>query len=268
MVLDSKLRQLYEHYRIAKPEDWSNVLPGSILSLHGIGLQTLNHLRLHLACRGITLRGDRTPAYWQENLSEAKIGTAQVSPSDRAIVCPFRVAIDSREQHPFVFTGMTSDKKDGGRPMLVETVFGSLGNSYGDYAIDGLWSHCHVERKSKNDAHSTILGWGEHRERFEKTLITLAEIPSSAVVVECTLGELIKSAPSRGKKSAGENAKILHRQVMAWMDDYRVPWIFCDTRRLAEVTTFRWLFRYWRHHQADQKAASKQGQVELDSVLL
>lgn len=268
MVLDSKLKQLYDHFNIGKPEDWATVLPGSILAIHGIGEQTLNHLRLHLACRGITLRDDQTPAYWQQNLSESRIGTSQISQSDEAVVCPFRVVVDTREQLPFTFRGLYGDANQDNRPMLVETTVQSLGDFHGDYSIENLWHHCHIERKSLNDAQGTILGWGEHRERFERTLKTLAEMPSSAVVIECTLGELIKSAQSRGKKSAGENAKILHRQVMAWMDDFRVPWIFCDNRRLAEITTFRWLYRYWKHFQAEQKAKNVSVQEELDAILI
>ena len=269
MVMDAKLKKLIDHFGIRKPDDWQHVLPSSVLAIHDIGEATLNMLRLHLSARGLTLRGDQTPAFWQSHLSEAKIGAAQISESDEAVVCPFRVVVDSREQQPFSFAGMRSDSNQDYRPMLVQTVSASLGDSLGDYAIDGLWHHCHVERKSLADAHGTILGWGDRRDQFQTTLKHLAELPSSAVIIECSLGELLKSAPSRGKKSAGENAKILHRQIMAWMDDYRVPWMFCDNRRLAEVTTFRWLYRYWRHHQADQAEAMKatQDQAELDAVL-
>lgn len=265
-MFDSKIQRLCDHFCILVPEDWSSVRPAEVLAITDVGPQTLNHLRLHLAARGLTLRDDQTPAYWQAHLSIAKVGTSQVSAVDDAVTCPFRVVIDSREQQPFTFAGMLAD--GSGAPMLVPTVVQSLGDSLGDYALEGLWHHCHVERKSMADAHGTILGWGDRREQFRETLTNLAELPSSAIVVECTLGELIRSAPSRGKKSAGQNAKILHRQVMAWMDDFRVPWLFCDNRRLAEVTTFRWLYRYWRHWQADQKAAQKKAdQAELDSVL-
>ena len=269
MVMDARFKKLSEHFGIQKPDDWQNISPSSILAIHDVGNATLNMLRLHLAARGLTLRDDQTPAFWQMHLSDARIGAVQISESDQAVVCPFRIICDSREQQPFAFKGMRSDSDQAGRPMLVQTVTASLGDALGDYAIDGLWHHCHVERKSQSDAHGTILGWGERRKQFQETLSNLAELPSSAVVIECTMGELIRSAPSRGKKSAGDNAKILHRQVMAWMDDYRVPWLFCDNRRLAEITTFRWLYRYWRHHQADQAGAMKatKDQAELDAVL-
>lgn len=270
MVLNTKIKKLAEYFNVQKPEDWTKVLPSSVLAVHDVGEATLNLLRLHLAARGLTLRDDQTPAFWQSHLSEVKIGTNSISQTDIATTCPFRILIDSREQHPFAFAGMMADASQGGAPMLVQTEVVSLGNSMGDYAIDGFIHECHVERKSLQDAHGTILGWGDRREQFCETLKSLAELPSSAVVVECTLGELLLRAPSRGKKSAGENAKILHRQVMAWMDDYRVPWVFCDNRRLAEITTFRWLYRYWRHRREEQKRAEKAcglDQSELDAVL-
>lgn len=258
MILDAQIQKLTDHFGIKRPEDWARILPSSVLALHGIGQQTLNHLRLHLAARGLTLRGDQTPAFWQQHLSDAQIGTVQIAGSDEAAICPFRVMVDTREQLPWTFQGMRTDADQGYRPLLVDTLPVALGDSVGDYAIDGLAYHCHIERKSMNDAHGTILGWGERREQFQRTLANLAGMKSSAVVVECSFQELVKSAPSRGKKSAKENAKILHRQVLAWMDDYRVPWVFCDTRRLAEITAFRWMYRYWEHFIAESKAANKQ----------
>jgi hypothetical protein len=103
----------------------------------------------------------------------------------------------------------------------------------------GFEGECHIERKSKEDARGTILGWGERRERFEATLEFLSQVWRAAVIVECSFGELIESAEARGKKSVTENKRILHRQTMAWMTDFTVPWIFCDNRRLAEISAFR-----------------------------
>lgn len=268
-MFDSRFKRLFEHFNVQEPEDWKSVSPSEILAVHDVGESTLNMLRLHLAARGLTLLNDQTPAFWQAHLSDAKIGAAQISESDKAVVCPFQVAIDTREQQPFIFAGMLADANQDSRPLLVQTVRTSLGNSLGDYAIHGLYGHCHIERKSLSDAHGTILGWGDRRQQFKETLSNLAGLPSSAVIVECSFGELIRSAPARGKKSAGENGKILHRQVMAWMDDYRVPWLFCDNRRLAEITAFRWLYRYWRHHQADMSESLRatRDQAELDAVL-
>jgi len=104
MVLDSKLLQLRGHFGVEKPEDWQSVYPEWILKQDGIGPVTLNHLRMYLAARGLTLKNDRTPEYWQENLSSAKLAQ-QISFTDTATVGPFTVLVDSREQDPFTFKG-------------------------------------------------------------------------------------------------------------------------------------------------------------------
>lgn len=237
MVLDSKVMLLRQKFAIQSVRDWSRVSPAQVLATPDIGEATLNHLRLHLATHGITLANDQTPAFWQSHLYETKLGTLQVSNEDRSVVCPFTVIVDAQEKYPFEFNGITTDKDK--RPIIVGTRVQSLGPTHGDYSMVGFEGECHIERKSKEDARGTILGWGERRERFEATLEFLSQVWRAAVIVECSFGELIESAESRGKKSVTENKKILHRQTMAWMTDFTVPWIFCDNRRLAEISAFR-----------------------------
>ena len=267
MVLDAKIARLREHFGIQQPEDWQGVMPEWVLAVPEVGPQTLNHLRLHLAARGLTLRNDQTPAFWQQHLSSDKLGTSHLDGTDAAVVCPFTVLVDSQEKNPFTFAGIRADARQQNRPMIVPTEWRSLGPTHGDYSIAGMEHEVHIERKSREDCQGTLLGWGERRERFERTLKFLAEIPSSLVIVECTEGELYRTAPSRGKKSARENAKILMRSIGAYQDDFRVPWRFADTRRLAEIVTFRWLERYHRHRAREAKRAQTDGSAELDAVL-
>lgn len=54
-MFDSKMELLRFHFGIKKLEDWQEVLPASILSVDGVGPQTLNQIRLHLAGKGLTL---------------------------------------------------------------------------------------------------------------------------------------------------------------------------------------------------------------------
>jgi hypothetical protein len=252
MVLDSKLETLRNEFNIQKPEDWCKVSPASIVAVKDIGDQTLNHLRLMLANRGLTLANDETPIYWQTNL-DALRGASQIASSDKAIVCPFTVLVDSDEKQPFTFTGIRADANKQHRPLIIRTASKHLGNSHGDYSIEGLEGWVHIERKAESDVQGTVLGWGDRRDRFVRTLEYLAELPSSAVIVECTLLQAITSIRDTPNKTAKENQKIFYRQVVAWMDDYRVPWVFCDDRRFAEVTTFRWLERQWRKRTAEAK---------------
>ena len=84
------------------------------------------------------------------------------------------------------------------------------------------------------------------------------------MVVECSFTDLIANAPEYGKRTKGQNAKALSRSVIAFMQDYKVPWLFCDGRRMAEIQAFRWLERWWKKQRekekAEQKAVKKQAE--------
>jgi hypothetical protein len=256
MVMDSRFAELREHFQINSPEDWQSVRPEFVTAIPNVGPQTLNQLRLILANQGITLKDDQTPAFWQANLP-AMQGPSQVADNQNAVVTPFTILIDKAEQLPFTFAGIRSDSDQRNRPLLVQTELAHLGPSHGDYTIKGLEHHVHVERKSLSDVQGTVLGWGHRRDQFKRTLEFLAEIESSAIIVECEEWTAIESLVPRGKKSKAEMQKIFSRQVDAWRDDHRVPWIFCRSRRMAEIKTFRWLSRFYRHHIAKLKQANK-----------
>jgi hypothetical protein len=186
----------------------------------------------------------------------------------KSSVAPFTIIIDSMEQHPFGFTEIAVDKsqlKSSQRRAVdvglaeaiidVPIIFKSLGAGNGDYAIDGMQGRCNIERKSMEDCHGTVLGWGDRRERFKRELENLASMESAAIVVECSFGDLLATAPERGKKSSAENRKILFRQILSWQQRYRVPWLFCDSRRMAEITTFRWLEKFFNNQAELEKEA-------------
>ena len=179
-------------------------------------------------------------------------------------VIPYTILVDSNETQPFTFQGLTADSDHEYRPISVHTQWQSLGrypNSLGDYAIKELIGRCHVERKSMEDCQGTVLGWESkkdresnhagRRQRFESELENLTKIESAAVVVECSLQELIRTVPSYGKRTSKQNAKSLYRSILSYIQDYGVPWLFCDSRRLAEITTFRWFDRFYRHHREE-----------------
>jgi hypothetical protein len=262
MVLDSKIIKVKQHFGITSESDWEKVRPEWILKLDGIGPATLEHVRIYLAARNLTLLDDGTPEMWKQKIGEAKIG-AIMGETDIAETCPFTVIIDAQEKHPFTFEDITGAN---GVPMIVPTQWKSLGAAHGDYSIVGHEGHVHIERKSLEDAHSTILGWGERRERFKTELENLAAIDVAAVILETSLDELVATAPQWGKRSAQENSKTLFRQVLAWQQDYRVPWIFAGSRQLAEHATFRVLERYWRKRKEADKAAERRSAELPDNV--
>lgn len=255
MVLDKKIGSIRDRFGIVRMDDWREITPQQILSVPDVGQQTLNHLRLHLAGHGLTLKNDETPVYWQTHLYQAKIGTTQVSAEDVAIVSPFTVLIDEQEKLPFTFQGLLGYSADQSRPIIVRTKRKSLGPSHGDYSLEGLEGECHIERKSMQDAIGTLLGWNDRRRRFENTLEFLASCWTSAVVVECTFGQLLLNVDSHGKKSKQENQRSLLGTVLAYQNDYSVAWHFCDTRKLAETVTFRLMQRCWRKKIEFEKEA-------------
>jgi hypothetical protein len=182
----------------------------------------------------------------------------------------FAVVIDTAEQNAWRFVGLKSDADKQYREIIVPTVRQSLGrhpNSNGDYSILGCEGRVAIERKAKEDAWGTILGWAtgheaDHqmpgrRERFEAELGRLNEFESAVVIVEATLGTLVAQAPSWGVKPVETNGKIFLRSVISYQQRFpRVQWVFADTPRMAEGIAFRWLDRFWRKVGKDGRERS------------
>lgn len=185
-----------------------------------------------------------------------------------SIACPFTIIIDTAEQHPFAFTGLKADANQNYLPIKVETVSECLGrhpDSLGDYSIVGGVGSIHVERKSLEDAQGTILGWEDgRRDRFEQELANLSAIEAALVVVECSLPELLANAPDWGTKTKQQNAKTLFRSILAWQQDYRVPWLFAGSRAMAEQATYRFFYRWYEKKRIKAKALKQAS----DSVVL
>ena len=76
------------------------------------------------------------------------------------VFSPFVVLVDSREQFPYGFSGMRSDKVDGSRIIQVRTE--TRGLKCGDYSleIDGVdySDRISIERKSLGDLYGTVGG--------------------------------------------------------------------------------------------------------------
>ncbi len=186
--------------------------------------------------------------------------------------CPFVVIIDTAEQQPFGFSGIVADSEKDYRPFVVPIVKQCLGrfpNSLGDYSLSLAGSpfdqaqftgigRCHIERKSIDDAHGTILGFEDNRrERFESELDNLSRIESGLVVVECSLESLLKNAPEYGKKTKAQNAKILLRSIIEWQRKFSVRWMFCESRRFAEEVSFWFLWKFWEHRLKGEEKARR-----------
>lgn len=170
---------------------------------------------------------------------------------------PYTIWIDSAEQQPFAFRDIKSDSDDEWRTIDLQTEFKSLGrhpNGLGDYTLDALFHICHVERKSTADMIGTILGFNDgRRSRFEQELSNLQELRAAMVVCEGTILDVLASCYETDHKNTATNRKIVFRSINAYMMDYRVPWFFAGSVRLAEITTFRFLDRFYFKHRRELK---------------
>ncbi len=183
---------------------------------------------------------------------------------------PYSIIVDSAEQRPFTFNGMKGDSYYQNKDLIVPTIRRSLGAGKADYSLDGFEGQVHVERKSMEDAISTILGFGTdercRRDRFEEELEFLSSIPVGFVVVECSLDQILLNMPDYGweklektypdlnedqlkKEKIARNRKVLYRQVLAWQSDFKVRWLFMWNRQAAESATFRILDRFFRKNK-------------------
>ena len=90
----------------------------------------------------------------------------------------------------------------------------------------------------ENGAGAVPLGHGAHR-------LAVDDPEDAAVVVEAEWSEVLGSPPPHTQLTP----KTVYRSVIAWQQRYpSIHWWFCADRRLAEVTTFRILERWWLKH--------------------
>ncbi|OGT57703.1 MAG: hypothetical protein A3E01_02900 [Gammaproteobacteria bacterium RIFCSPHIGHO2_12_FULL_63_22] len=164
-------------------------------------------------------------------------------------ICPFRVVTDTREQAPWSFDGIHGDARDRNRPLIIPVVTRTLAT--GDYSIEGMELLVSVERKSIEDLYGTL---GRERERFDREIVRLDAMRFAAVVIEADWREIINSPPPHTKLPP----KSVYRSIIAYSQRFpRVHWFAMDGRRLAEITTFRILERFWKDRQEERKSSGQ-----------
>ncbi len=135
----------------------------------------------------------------------------------------FVVAIDTREQRPYRFAAAE-------RKTLPS----------GDYSIIGLEDRVAIERKTKEDAYSSL---GQGRARFERELQRLSRFDYAAIVIEASLPEFLQ-APAFSRM----NPKAAAASIVAWSVKYRVCVFFAGDRRHGNALTRQLLEKYFRYH--------------------
>lgn len=161
--------------------------------------------------------------------------------ADELLFAEFEVIVDSNEDHPWTFQGITSSARQGSRELIIKTHRKRL--ETGDYSIVGHETEIAIERKSLEDLYGTVAG---RRENFEKEHQRMQQILSfggvAAVVIEASLDKALDDAPMY---TSYKPTALLGTWVW-WQMRYGVPWCWCGTRAHAELVCYRMLDAFWR----------------------
>jgi ERCC4-type nuclease len=164
-----------------------------------------------------TARG-REVVFWQSPRTRKQSRPGVRTPTARAAGLPsLEIVVDAHERYPYTFT----DKP-------VSTTRSAL--ACGDYGLmaDGRLVAA-VERKTLSDLSSSVLNGN-----LRYQLIELSALPRAAVVVEDRYSEIFRLTFARPAVVADGLAEL---QVSF----PNVPIVFCQTRKLAQEYTYRYL---------------------------
>ena len=148
---------------------------------------------------------------------------------------PFAVVVDTREQHPFAFQGIT-----GARGRELEIVTCRAGLKTGDYSIKGYENRVSVERKCLNDIIGCLT---VGRERFERELARSRELDYFALMIEATVKDII-----HGNYWSKMLPKSAINSLLAFSIRYQLPIFFAGNRGYGNKLTEE-LLRLWLREQ-------------------
>jgi hypothetical protein len=166
----------------------------------------------------VTNAKGRQMIFWQSARTAKQARPAVTLPKARAAaLADLEITVDTHERYPFTFADRQVTVRRAGLPA-------------GDYGIvHGGRLLAVVERKSMQDLVSSLT---TGKLRFQLT--DLASVPRAAVVVEDRYSEVFRSRHVRPAVVADGLAECQVR----WPD---VPIVFCETRKLAQEWTYRFL---------------------------
>lgn len=247
-------RRVTDRFRIRTETDFRAIRAVEILSVEGVGKAWLNKLRLFLAHKLVSLKGDNPPAYWLRALSRNSLLHDE---GQTAGTCSFTVVIDVNETLPFRFDLLTDSE---GRYIDVPTVRTPLyTQGLGDYSILGMEHLIQIERKG-DDLPSSL---AQRRDEFEGEIRRLSEsCEYAAVVVEQPWRSFFEESHEHGAR-----AKSIFRTVLQWQIAYPgVHWWFCESREMAENVTFRLLERFWWMKQREAMEAEAEVKAGTETI--
>lgn len=180
----------------------------------------------------------RQMVFWQSPRTRKQARPDVRTPTARAAgLVELEVVVDAHERYAWSFADQTG----------VRTV--RRGLACGDYAVlAGGQVVAAVERKSMTDLVSTLTSG-----RLRYVLGDLAALPRAAVVVEESYSKVFAQDRVRPALVADGLAEV----QVAWPT---VPVVFCDTRKIAQEWTYRWLAAALAWAEQDRAGADVTGQ--------
>jgi len=134
------------------------------------------------------------------------------------------VVVDTREQKPYRFPRSVTQ--------MLQT---------GDYSIQGFEDQVTIERKTKQDAYSSL---GGGRARFQREMERLADFDYAAVVIETSLPDFLTPPPF---SRLNPNSAIC--TLLAWSVRYGVHVFFAGDRANGNNVARQLLTKYWLYHK-------------------
>ena len=155
----------------------------------------------------------------------------------------YTVVIDSREQLPYSWAGVTCVRS---------------GLPTGDYSLVEA-PNIVVERKSLADLYGCLT---RGRRRFEDCLKRLSEYQYPCVVIETTMADLLIPFTYVSAGGITQQSRVppsvAYNSILSWQSRYRIPFLLCGSREVAQRMTLEHLDVLWRHLKREQAKVAKQ----------
>lgn len=203
----------------------------------------LDRSREHRSQFVFTRARGREMIFWQSARTAKQARPGVSVPTARAAGRTLEILVDSHEHYAWKFDQQQASTVRSALPA-------------GDYAValDGVII-ASVERKSLADLVSTLTGG-----KLRYLLADLAALPRAALVVEDRWSSVFKLERVRPATVADGLAEAQIRFPS-------VPIVFCETRKLAQEWTYRFLGAAVAHHHADEHGAARLDELPSAGVV-
>ena len=185
---------------------------------------------------GLQNQGGRFVVTCQPSATRKKANTA---PPDEIKVCPFKIAVDTREQMPWTFQGIVLEQKQ----IIVQRQTITL--QTGDYSITNRTTEIIIERKSVSDFLSSIThGNARFKREHQRMEGYYCDGGFACVIVEGDLAKICDELDDPSSERQIASSTVLGIAA-SWPRQYCVPWYFAGDRRRAELLAFRILWKWF-----------------------